>query len=694
MDKNKKPEKIADRFEVIETIGSGGMGTVYKAIDPLLNKEVAVKLLQHDYDGTEAARLQQEATAAGKLNHPHICRILNFGQSKEGSPYMVMEYLQGQDLADFIQKNGPLSLEAALEVAIQVCGAMSYAHQHGIVHRDLKPANVLLLKSRNEGIFTKLLDFGVARLEERKGDLTEAGSIIGSPLYISPEQITGDSIGPASDIYSFGCMFFEMLTGEPPFRGASVVETFAMHKSAEIPSISLQGECGTELESLITQCLSKSPAMRPASAKEIMNRLEKIQTQVLTAPVETDTQDDDSAQKERERVRKRNIKISIGLVSVLVIGGLFSIVGDVLSRKKLPETKMDDKIPVVDAAGPFFGEEAKSETLFLETGKNTIYGVNLKAVPTVTDKDLKVLSDKKIYRLGLDTTPIDGSGLQYITNCGIVELLLDDTRVTDENMKYFRQMKNLRVLHIASNALTDEGFKQIADIPFFSLQFGSKNLTANGLASMKNLGKANDLRFKGEYLPPEFVKFIQPGNNLETIGFHSSVVKGDLGELLARFTRLKQVDITSPISIEPEALRSLSKLHLFVLQITGTDLDEKQMEAITSLDKLETFTFYQGQIGVDSLKNLHRMKELSSLSLSGVSNMSGKGIIYVSRVKKLAVLSIRNTNINPEDLKNLLSLSELAILDLMNCPNLDIDSLERFRDQYTRRWGHKIQLNY
>lgn len=696
MKKENKPEKIADRYEVLETIGTGGMGTVYKVLDPLLNKEFAIKVLLKDADGTTAARLQREAIAAGKLNHPHICRIDNFGQTAEGTPYMVMEYLQGQDLAEFLRTNGALSIESALEVAIQVCGALAYAHQHGIVHRDLKPANVLLLKSRSDAIFTKLLDFGVARydMESRKGDLTEAGSILGSPLYMSPEQIQGENVGPAADIYSFGCMLFEMLTGEPPLRGASVVETFAMHRSTPAPLLSAYGKFPPALETLISHCLQKEPEKRTASAKDVLKKLEEIQQELLYSKEQTVTVQDDSEKEERERKKKLIVKLSLSTLGLLLIGGLVFIVRDIIYRKQIPETKVNSKIEIMYAAGQFMGDEASKDSQFIFSKRKDSAMVDVRAMPNVTDADLKILSGKKMCKLNLDETNIDGSGLKYLTDSEVIELSLNHTNLKDENLKYVKQIPKLRSLHIFSDFISGKGLSHISDMRFYTLELGSRKMNMEDLSVMKNLNVPHFLEFKSKFLTTDCLKHVGASKNLEGVTLHLMPITGDLGVMLKQYPNLKELELKDNASIDPQSLRSLIRSNLYSLRIKSPVLSKEQMKAITSMDKLELFVFLEGEIDPDSFQDLENMKKLTSLSLCGVHNLSGKVMTCIARKKTLSVLTLRDTDINEEDLKGLLSLPVLCIIDVSHCEYLDQASIERFKDQYQRRWGRKIEVNY
>lgn len=685
---------IADRYEIVATIGEGGVGTVYKVFDPLLKKDFAIKVLQHNADDAKAARLQREAMAAGKLNHPHICRIDNFGQTQDGSPYMVMEYLEGQDLSEYLKNEGALSLESALEIAIQVSGALAYAHQNNIVHRDLKPANVLLLKHTSE-IFVKLLDFGVAKVEAQRGDITQAGAIVGSPLYMSPEQIKGEEVDGASDIYSFGCMLFEILTGQPPFAGDSVVETFSMHKMQEAPKLSSFGNFPDALTNLIAQCLSKEPKERPSSANELLKRLEKIQDEVLN-PVPEAIQESDvisAADQDKNRRKKHIAILSNSAVILLVVLGICFIGKDISSRKTVPVILLDEDSGLNQAADEFFDGSGDRKKLFIPDSKQGVY--SKRAVPSVVDKDLKLLEGQKLLKLSFDGSPINGSGLKYVVNSGIRQLRLQQTEMTDENMKYVAQMKDLCNLSVYSDLLTDKGLAYIADgRKFMALEIHSDLVTNKGIASIKHLDHCTHLSFRGNALTIDCVKAIGPSKNLQTLELGKFRVGGDLGSLLIAFPRLKRVDFAEIKSLDADSLRSLAKKKLGGIAVIRSSLGAEQLKALSELKDLNTLSLFKCEINIDGLKYLERMPELIVLHLTENQNISGKGVANLSKIEKLHVLNLSKSNINASDLAQILTMPNLNVIDVSDCLNLSKEAIEKFKLDHKARYGRECRVNY
>jgi len=692
MENKHQPEKIADRFQIVEIIGSGGVGTVYKAIDPMLNKEVAVKVLNHNADGTTAARLQREAIAAGKLNHPHICRIDNFGQTQDGAPYMVMEYLKGQDLASKIKADGAIDLESALEIAIQICGALSYAHKTGIVHRDLKPANVLLLDTANDAVFTKLLDFGVATLESRKGDLTEVGAIVGSPLYMSPEQVKGEEAKAVSDIYSFGCMLFEMLTGKPPLKAESVIETLALHKNTEAPLLSEYGDYPPNLVALMRDCLAKDPADRPQNASDVLSRLENIQQEVLN-PKEIATPAHDPEAELRELRKRRTIAIASILVGVMIVLGGGYIIKDVYSRRAIPETKVS-KSPLQGVDDKYFGDTKSAVNLFYSDGDQS-RGTRLRAIPDTTDDDMKVLKGRKFRALCMDGAPIDGSGFQYILDSGVEALSLELTRVSDKNSHYFAQMPRLRSISLYSDALTDKGITPMADLSKFStMEIGSENLTDAGIAEFKNLQNITFLHLRGSKMTVDCLKHLGKLNKLKTITLDKIAIKGDLSLMLKNFPSLKSFSIEEPPVLEVDSLKSLANTSVKSLQIFNTKINAEQFKAITNNSNFVSLTFSNTVFDGEYFASLAQLKGLYQLNLHNMKVISMQTIEDLCKVKNLTHIEFARSDVNQKNLSGLLNHQSLQYLNFHDCILMNSDMTDRFNKEYKARWGREVSIYF
>jgi serine/threonine-protein kinase len=230
---------IGDRYLLIDRLGQGASGTIYRAEHITLRRKVAVKVLHHELSRDDLAieRFRREATTVGQIENDHIVEIFDFGRTSDGRLYLAMELLEGETLADLLERERPVPVETAVDILIQVGEALMEAHAMGYVHRDLRPRNIFLAVRRGKGgkPFVKLLDFGLAKLVEKEGEAasTSLGMTFGDPHYMSPEQARGDSIDRRADIYSLGCIAYQMLVGEPPFTGGKVFDILTRHVDAQ-----------------------------------------------------------------------------------------------------------------------------------------------------------------------------------------------------------------------------------------------------------------------------------------------------------------------------------------------------------------------------------------------------------------------------------------------------------------------------
>lgn len=280
---------IDNRYELLEYIGDGGMSVVFKGRHRMMNKICAVKMLHAHLseNPTLLQRFQQEARTAAQMDHQNIVSTHDFGLAN-GIFYLVMDFVNGQSLYDLVADEGPLPVQRCVPILLQICEALHHAHESGVLHRDLKPSNVMLVKQGDEADFVKLVDFGLAKLVEEKSEgkgqvgsmtLTQAGEFVGSPLYMSPEQIRNHKVDARSDMYSWGCLAYECLTGNPPFGGETVVDVILQQMTALPPSF-LEANpdivVPPELETMIMKTLEKDPKERPASMFTLIQSLRDL----------------------------------------------------------------------------------------------------------------------------------------------------------------------------------------------------------------------------------------------------------------------------------------------------------------------------------------------------------------------------------------------------------------------------------
>ena len=260
------PNLIAGRYRLDKLLGHGGMSEVWAATDTELERRVALKLLAPHAD---TARFEREARAVASLGHPNITQLYDYGE-EDGRPFIVLELLSGGTLEDRLRSGGPLPDEDTRRIAAELAAGLAHAHARGVVHRDLKPANVLF---DQEGR-AKLADFGLARMAAGGGTLTEAGTVLGTAAYISPEQAAGAPASAASEVYSFGVMLYRMLTGRLPFESNNAMELVALHRDSEPPPLNeLRPDAPALLEATATAALAKDPADRPPDGAALLAAL-------------------------------------------------------------------------------------------------------------------------------------------------------------------------------------------------------------------------------------------------------------------------------------------------------------------------------------------------------------------------------------------------------------------------------------
>jgi serine/threonine-protein kinase len=281
-------------FQILQRIGSGGMGAVYKALQRDMNRMVAVKILHPKLANRSdlVARFRREARAMSQLTHPNTTKVFLYGELDDGSLYMIMEYLEGKNLNQSVRADGPFPVSRALPILVQVCGALDEAHRAGIIHRDLKPENIFLVQSAPFRDFPKVLDFGLAKVGERQmrpGSvvLTQEGMVFGTPEFMSPEQAQGKPLSPASDLYSLATILYEVLTGKLPFDAKNAMDYIQLHVTG-VP-IRLRERVPNKefpplLEQVIARALAKNPEDRFARAADFGLALQAVLEHAAALP--------------------------------------------------------------------------------------------------------------------------------------------------------------------------------------------------------------------------------------------------------------------------------------------------------------------------------------------------------------------------------------------------------------------------
>jgi len=320
-------EKIAGRYEVEELVGQGGMSSVYKAHDSLLERHVALKILHDHYSSDEAfvERFKREARSVAQLQHPNIVTVIDRGE-EEGRQYIVFEYIEGENLKELVVRKGRLDVHEALEIALEVARGLAFAHQNGLVHRDVKPQNVLL----NGDGRAKVTDFGIARTVDVDG-MTQTGTVLGTSNYIAPEQATGQRVDAQSDVYALGTVLYELLAGDVPFPGESFVAVAMKHVHEPPPNLlDVRRNVPLRVAAAVDRALEKDPEQRFPTMDAFAAELEACLAEL------DDGGDDDKtmvipARRRRPQKRVSRWPVAVGILALLgvaaVVVGLLTLDG-------------------------------------------------------------------------------------------------------------------------------------------------------------------------------------------------------------------------------------------------------------------------------------------------------------------------------------------------------------------------------
>jgi len=276
---------IDGRYIVEALLGQGGMGYVYAGRHAIIDKRVAIKVLRKEpaADESAAQRFLVEAKAASKIGHQNIVDITDFGVLPDGKAYFVMEFLSGPTLGKLVHESGRLDALRAITITVQIARGLQAAHDKGIIHRDLKPENIFVLERDGQKDFIKIVDFGIAKDKEHKKKLTQAGMVLGTPEYMSPEQATGQPTDHRVDMYALGCILYEMLCGDVPYRGDTPTKTLTMHVFEKIVPPSQRApdaKVPPQLEAVVLKVLSKKPNDRYQDMRELMGALEQVEREI------------------------------------------------------------------------------------------------------------------------------------------------------------------------------------------------------------------------------------------------------------------------------------------------------------------------------------------------------------------------------------------------------------------------------
>lgn len=570
------PEELRERYDQVRFLGKGGMGSVYFAHDVRLNRFVAIKLLPHTADNSASVvRFHQEARAISKLNNPHVVQVLDFGSTDNSDFFLVMEYIDGKDLEQTVNKNGPIDVRKAIDVAIQLCTALEHAHANGIVHRDLKPANIMIDQENR----ARILDFGVAKiLNQADTDhrLTRPGQALGSILYMSPEQLRGEETDFRSDVYSLGLVIFKLVAGKLPNEDEKIMKIIRRRLEDAPPTLPPQAEDNVVVTRL-NRVLSTALAMNALDRYESMTAFKGALEDCLSSY----TPQQPISPRTKNAVQASAI---VAAVCLLAVGLFLSFHNPAPSKKTLKKGSLQlKKIDAPPAVRPSAPREKSSQGTWLPEGfseendSGQIYWV---AHDYVKNDDLKRLNNSDVTSLSLqDNQNITKDGIAIISKLRLTDLSLRDTKLGDECIDDINVM-NLRSLNLRSTKFTESGILRLKPSPkLVSLDLKYVPIKKKGL----------------DYLIESFP-------NLASL---------NIGE-----TQIKNADLDNI-----KKLRKLSCLYL-----EGIGLKDKEFEKLARMDSIVRYEIADNPVTDASIDYLLKKPKLDWVSFGSCEFVSAKAI--------------------------------------------------------------------
>lgn len=637
---------FGDRYKILQLIGCGGMGAVYRVEQIFLRKQFALKTLNRNSVSENAwQRFLKEAKAASVLDHPGLVKVHDFGMAEQVMPFMVMDYVEGVTLAQLIKSSGSLPADEVIEMFIQACDALAFAHKKGIVHRDLKPSNIMVSYSAAQKLQVKIVDFGIAKMisnaELESMALTRTGEIFGTPQYMSPEQCQGLAIDHRSDIYSLGCAMFEALTGSPPFVGDGVLAIMMKHHNEVAPSLS-EGSLGKRfppaLERVISRMLEKKCENRYQDCDDIvtdLRRAQKNETPIVT-PAEA---------RAKELKKSHWMQVAaLGSVWILSVIGSF-LTGQMTKHSEpihvvpqptpFPKSREIDKF--VPAVGQYYSSYDPAHpqlrvfnfpTLETPLGYVEVLDPRVKLF-SIRDKEVKFCP--KTIAQGSPAKPQEASGILVMENyhpfafkagnsCfenpdyfngfrsdelqGITLSSMGndvDGRAIDEHVTAISRFHNLRALDLTGAKITDasvdainKSFPELAD-----LSLGRTKVPYEQISKLKRLPYLNRLD----------ISSTRPGE----LGHVLSVVKDS--------TSLRALIIIGTSALRDTDLETISHIpNLTVLDIDSSD-----------------------HITDEGLKHLTHCKQLRFLSMTDCRKITAQGLSMLSSIGQLQELTVSSS---------------------------------------------------
>lgn len=602
-----RSDLFAGRFQILEKLGDGATGDVFKVTDSVLNRQAAIKLLRFRNEERKILRFQREAKASSKLKHPGLIEVYDFGIADDGTPYLVMELIEGNSLESVLKNIEKMDTDRALRIASLTAEAMQHAHAHKVVHRDLKPSNIMIVnEGKKEQV--KVLDFGLAAILEDDGvarTLTPNSlGFAGTPYFMSPEQASKTGVDERADVYSLGCILFSLIAGRPPFIGESTMQTVELHKTAEVPNLRelvADGKISTILIKTIEKMLAKNPAQRFQNMTEVKSALDACRSDANPSDANPSDALFEQSQKEKAPSKdSRRLKfvpiaiVSAAAVMIGVIACYFAAPLMVQSSDPKNTVKMAKTSGILDPL-------AASDDLKVD--------FNMAAsVAGDNSGDIALSPSMQLNGEGIDDLTIENI---LIGNPNLEKIMISDARVTDKCTALMVNSNKLFGIHleycpnITNAALLP--FKRIKHLETLNLR-GSTGITDQGMDTLAACKSLNQILL---------------GNN------KNITVRGV--EKLAGIPKLFHLGL-GDTGVRGKDFLVLKKLpRLVYLSMDHCKLDQSDVDAIAELKFLKAFSMTSSSI---SDKGLMKLAELPNLEVLKMASSDGHSLLSVTRLKQ------------------------------------------------------------
>lgn len=676
------PEELKARYSDFHFLGSGAMGRVYQANDIVLLKSVAIKLLLKNQTPETAVRFQREAQTASRLRHPNLVSIMNFGSTDGDQLYLVMEYANGRSLSSVIEKK-PLSLKDTISIISQVCDGMSHAHSLGVIHRDLKPANIIVDGDDLSKATVKVVDFGIAKLDEGSQSahaVTPHGSVLGTPLYMSPEQISSKEIDARSDIYSTGCILFHLLTGRLPHSGASLMELMQAKLNELPPKINEANKNANVpqgIENVVARSLAVSPDDRFSSMAELKD--------ALTRAAHTLERGAEFPETEPTRLSPRKNTI-VAFFLLILLGGVTIVAASRLGQPvSPPQSEKDIELPRTAVfQNNKFTETNDIRSYFFQEKNLTSWN----AGNEVSDESVAKLLESKdaplVEDLELDSQhKLTPQAFKSLAKFPKLQLLtLAESTFNDECAKNLGESRTITKLNLSGTALSDKGLALLTNIPLRDLNIESTNVTNEGMKSIASM-KLIRLVATHTKIDNSGLKAISK-LPLECLHIELTKVDDQGMKFLSGNKTLRRFYGESTAIGEP-GLRQIASCPITELSMAGCpNVDDHCVEFIvTTWPNIVRLDLGDTKISAAGAKYIWKLKGLTELKLNGLE-LTDDEISPIFELKQLDKITLCKALITDKTLKRIPELKRLKKLELTNCSNVSADAVDSLQASMPR----------